>query len=140
MTRFIHPGDKLPANKKGEPIEGTRGGWRPGGGRPAGTTNKLTAVALLKAIEDRTGKTVAEHLADGYADAIHGGDSRLRLEYERLILSKTVADKVDITVGETEEQLATKQMAFQTAIGILTGQTAVVSDTAVIVDQSTGIQ
>lgn len=80
------------------------GGARPNSGRPAGTTNKISAKTILEAIEKQTGVAFEELLAQGYHESILQGDSALRMQYEKMFLSKVVADKVDIdhtTLGES---------------------------------------
>jgi len=73
------------------------GGARPGAGRPKGLLTRISAGDILEEIEQVVGLPFATQLALCYQQAIHGDDERLKLEYNRLILSKVVADKVDIT-------------------------------------------
>jgi hypothetical protein len=96
------------------------GGARPGAGRKPGVTAKITASQLLAAVQDKVGMPLAEALAEGYLESIQSGNGKLRLEYERLLLAKTVADKIDVTVVETAEQVEQRRQAFQTAIQSLT--------------------
>lgn len=83
------------------------GGYHKGGGRPKGSTNKLTAGFLLKSIENYCGDKFEDLLAQGYLDSIHSGDKNLRLQYEKLFLSKVIADKVDLDVTSNGETLQT---------------------------------
>jgi len=70
------------------------------GGRPKGLITRISGVQILRAINERAGKDFATLLAEGYVDAIDRMDYKTRLEYERVILSKVVADKVEVTVVE----------------------------------------
>ena len=90
-------------------------------GRPKGSTLKLTIDRLLDSIEITTGTNFAMLVAEGYRDAIYSGDAKLRLEYERMLLAKLVADKVDVAITDTEESIAAKQAAFAEAIKHLGG-------------------
>jgi hypothetical protein len=77
------------------------GGLREGSGRRAGSTNKLTASALLKALDDVLGVPYERQLANNYLNALHE-DRHLVQKYDQLFLSKVIADKIDITSnGET---------------------------------------
>jgi len=78
------------------------GGKREGAGRPKGLLTRISAGEILEEIENVVGLPFATQLALCYQQALYGDDDRLKLEYNRLILSKVVADKVDITSnGET---------------------------------------
>jgi hypothetical protein len=70
------------------------------GGRPKGLITRISGVQILRAINERAGKDFATLLAEGYVDAIDRMDYKTRLEYERVILSKVVADKVEVTMVE----------------------------------------
>jgi hypothetical protein len=69
-------------------------------GRPKGITTRISGVAILRAINEQAGKDFATLLAEGYVDSINRLDYKTRLEYERVILSKVVADKVEVTLVE----------------------------------------
>lgn len=87
--------------------------------RRVGRPNKpirLTIDRLLDSIEITSGKNFAMLIAEGYQDAIVSGNARLRLEYERMLLAKVVADKVDVSVSESEDTIEAKRVAFQEAI------------------------
>lgn len=73
------------------------GGARPGAGRPAGSLNKISAKSILDSIEKETGHDFVDLLAQGYHKSILEDDKNTRLQYEKMFLSKVVADKVDIT-------------------------------------------
>lgn len=84
----------------------SRGGKREGAGRKPGTINKITGASILAAIELKAGEKFEELLAKGYLEAIENRDKYLRLQYEKLFLSKVVSDKVEIDYdGMTEEDV-----------------------------------
>lgn len=81
-----------------------RGGRKPGSGRPKGSTSKLSASKLLEQIENTCGKPFEELLAEGYHLTIIAADMPARQNYEKMILSKVVADKHEIdhtTLGKS---------------------------------------
>ena len=73
------------------------GGARPGAGRPPGSLNKVSAKSILESIEKETGHAFVELLAQGYHRSILEEDKNTRLQYEKMFLSKVIADKVDVT-------------------------------------------
>ena len=97
----------------------SRGGARPGAGRPKGSTALITARTLVEAIEQQSGRPFEEMLAEGYQTAVRAGDSKTRLEYERMILGKVVSDRTAVEVTNTEEDAVTKAEAFAEALGSL---------------------
>lgn len=105
--------------KQSEKQKDNRGGARPGAGRPKGSTNLITAATLLKAIEDKSGKPFEEHLAEGYNETILNNDKKMRIEYERMILGKVVAEKMAVEVSESEDAIEAKQQAFFEALDTL---------------------
>jgi hypothetical protein len=73
-------------------------GKRPGGGRPKGAKNKstatkLTAENILSEIHKTCGKPFEELLAEGYLLTIIAADISARQTYEKMILSKVIAEK-----------------------------------------------
>lgn len=79
-------------------VKKARGGVRPGAGRPAGSLNKLSGGALLEAIEQaNNGVPYEVTLANDFLNARFGDDQHLVAKYHQMILSKVIADKVDIT-------------------------------------------
>ena len=80
---------------------GKNGGARPGAGRKKGTTNKISGQSILEAVKKETGKNFETLLAKGYHDSILHNDKQTRLQYEKMFLSKVVADKseIDMTSG-----------------------------------------
>jgi hypothetical protein len=82
----------------------TRGGVRANSGRKPGTTNKISAVGILQAVQKECGKPFEQLLAEGYHQTILDNDMMSRQRYEQMILSKVVADKHEIdhtTLGES---------------------------------------
>lgn len=77
-------------NKRG------RGGPQPGAGRPRGSRTKLSAQDLLDQIKTTCGKPFEELVAEGYRDSILNGETAVRQGYEKMILSKVIADKQEI--------------------------------------------
>jgi len=71
------------------------------GGRPKGAKNTVTSDSILKQIALQTGKPFPRLLAEGYHASIIACDVNARLQYEKLILSKVIADKheMDVTSG-----------------------------------------
>lgn len=69
------------------------GGKRPGGGRPKGSTSKLTAEKILSQISKTCGKSFEELLAEGYMLTIIANDMPARQQYEKMILGKVIAEK-----------------------------------------------
>jgi len=98
-----------------------RGGFKEGAGRPVGTKNKLSAQSILDSLEQGLGKSFSEQLTDNYIQAIATGNRDLRLQYDKLFLSKVVADKVDVSVTNSEDVIAAKQQAFAEALKAMTG-------------------
>ena len=70
------------------------------GGRPKGLITRISGVQILRAINERAGKDFATLLAEGYVDAINRLDYKSRLEYERMILSRVVSEKVEVSFVE----------------------------------------
>lgn len=80
------------------------GGYRPGAGRKKGTMNKISGVSILQAVEKQCGEKFENLLAQGYNQSIVDNDMQSRLAYEKMILSKVVADKHEIdhtTLGKS---------------------------------------
>lgn len=73
------------------------GGKRPGAGRRKGMIQKLSGSELLKQIQRTTGKRFEQLLAEHYRDSFLREDWQAVRDYEKTILSKVIADKVDVT-------------------------------------------
>jgi hypothetical protein len=76
-----------------------RGGARPGAGRKKGMIQKLSGSELLKQIQRTTGKRFEQLLAEHYRDSFLRADWQAVRDYEKTILSKVIADKVDVTTN-----------------------------------------
>ena len=77
----------------------TRGGKRPGAGRRKGMIQKLSGSELLKQIQRTTGKRFEQLLAEHYRDSFLREDWNAVRDYEKTILAKVIADKVDVTTN-----------------------------------------
>ena len=77
----------------------TWGGKREGAGRKHGAIQKISGRDILDAIERTLGIDFPTQIALNYQQVLYGDDARLKLEYDRMLLSKVVADKVDITTN-----------------------------------------
>jgi len=88
-------------NNQLKPAKGKKGGPRPNSGRKTGTTNKISGATILEAVKNQTGQNFEQLLAQGYHSAIINDDKPTRLQYEKMFLSKVVADKqeIDMTSG-----------------------------------------
>ena len=76
----------------------TRGGARPGSGRPKGSTNKITLDSLVHSIDNAIGMSFEQRLALNYKDAIDRQDWLTVKDYDKALLSKIVADKQEMDV------------------------------------------
>jgi hypothetical protein len=81
-----------------QPVKKPRGR---NGGRTVGAKNTVTSENILKEIALQTGRPFPRLLAEGYHASIIACDVNARLQYEKLILSKVIADKhtMDVTSG-----------------------------------------
>lgn len=88
--------EPLPRNQK---TKSGRGGARPNSGRKKGAIQKLGGADLLLAIQQATGKSFAENIAEHYNRAIVANDWHDVRDYEKFIVSKVISDvkEVDIT-------------------------------------------
>lgn len=76
-----------------------RGGARPGAGRKKGMIQKLSGSEILKQIQRTTGKRFEQLLAEHYMESMLRHDWQAVRDYEKTILAKVVADKVDVTTN-----------------------------------------
>ena len=97
----------------------TRGGPRPGAGRPRGSGNKISAQDLLEAAEATIGKPFVISLVEGYKKSIDENNNRLRVMYEKIIIDKVVADRHQVEVDDSEDTIAAKQAAFTAALAAM---------------------
>lgn len=86
-------------------IKKGRGGARPGSGRKKGAIQKLGGADLLAAIEQATGKSFAENIADHYYRAIISNDWNDVRDYEKFIIAKVISDVKEVDVTSKGEAL-----------------------------------
>jgi hypothetical protein len=101
--------------KKSKPKISSRGGARPGAGRPPGVRNKVTVQDLLEAIETQTGTGYEALLVEDFLTARAGNDNHLIHKYHSLISGKILSTLTQIEVTEPEDQISAKTAAFQEA-------------------------
>jgi len=82
-----------------------KGGKMKGAGRPKGSVNKITGEKILLEISLQFGKPFEKLLAEGYQASIIAGDFTARIAYEKMILSKVVADKHELDVHSMGQSL-----------------------------------
>ena len=99
----------------------SRGGARAGAGRPRGSTNKITMDNLLASLDTRLGQSYAEQIASNYVAAIQREDWSGVRDYDRVLLGKIVADKLEVETTDSEDQVTAKQAAFLEALRDITG-------------------
>lgn len=97
----------------------SRGGARPGAGRPKGSTDKLTARLLLETCEQIVGKPFEVSLLEGYRDSILNDDRKNRTVYEKMLLDKVSSTLVEADVSTNDDAVTAKQLAFQEALAKL---------------------
>jgi hypothetical protein len=119
----------IPPNKKeGEHYSvksPSRGGARAGAGRPKGSTSLITSASLLKAIDEQFKRPLEDIIAEGYFDAVSNGDRKMRIEYERMLLGKLVAERHAVEVENVEDAMKAKEEAFNEALTALTTLTSI---------------
>ena len=76
----------------------SRGGARPGAGRPKGSTAMITGMTLIQAIEQQSKKPFEE------------------------LLAKVVSDRTTVETVDSQETVEAKASAFADAVAILTGK------------------
>ena len=82
-----------------------KGGRQPGAGRKKGSTNKVTSERILRQISLQIGRPFEQLLAEGYHASIIACDVSARIQYEKLILSKVIADKHELDVHSMGQSL-----------------------------------
>ena len=108
----------MPATRKKAP---SRGGARPGSGRPKGSTTKIRIEDLMESIELQAGESYGELLARNYVSAISRSDWNGVRDYDKAFMNKMIADKSEVTTVESTEQIDQKTAAFAEAIRQITG-------------------
>jgi hypothetical protein len=84
----------------------TRGGARPGGGRPKGSTTKVTLDDLMSNIELAAGQTYGQLLEQNYVSAISRADWNGVRDYDKAFMNKLVADKQEVTTIDSGDAVA----------------------------------
>jgi hypothetical protein len=102
----------------------TRGGARPGAGRPKGSGNKVTVQDLIDQAQLTIGKPFVQSLIEGYHDTILNGDRKIRVMYEKMIMDKVLADRQQVEVTDSADAVATRAAAFAAALTAVTGQSS----------------
>ena len=116
MTTAMTSTEKKPRYAKKSP---GRGGARPGGGRPRGSTTKIRIEDLMQKIELQSGQTYAELLATNYVSAIQRSDWNGVRDYDKAFMNKMIAEKIDVDVNDSQDTIAAKSAAFAAALATL---------------------
>ena len=99
----------------------SRGGARPGAGRPVGSTNKIKIEELMTTIHTIAGRPYGELLAQNYVEAIRREDWNGVRDYDKAFMNKMIADKTEVEVRDSADSVAQKSAAFAEAIAQITG-------------------
>ena len=113
-----------PAKKRYQTKAPSRGGARAGAGRHKGSTNKITMDTLLTTLDQTLGRSYAEQIAINYTTAINRADWAGVRDYDRVLLGKVVADKLEVESTSNEDAVEAKAEAFAAALVALTHATA----------------
>ena len=108
--------------KTGMPVVSSRGGVREGAGRPKGSTDKVTAKALIEQAQATLGKPFIVSLMEGYQDSIVDNDRKSRMVYEKMILDKVATTLIEAEITDSEAAIDAKQAAFRSALAAALGQ------------------
>jgi hypothetical protein len=111
-------------DKKPNSIKVTnRGGVRPGSGRKAGSTNKISAESIMASLLSHTGGIPYEELlVNDFLTARREGDTAAVLKYHQMLLNKVVADINEIKVIDASDEIESKRRAFMAALSKLTNR------------------
>ena len=97
----------------------TRGGARPGAGRPKGSGNKVTVQDLIDQAQQTIGKPFVQSLIEGYHDTILNGDRKIRVMYEKMIMDKVLADRQQVEVTDSADLVQARSDAFAAALRVV---------------------
>lgn len=111
--------ENVEKKKRYSVVSSSRGGARPNAGRKAGGTNKITGATILEQVQQQLGRSYEEQLVENYMSCIAEQDRSMIHQYDKLFLSKVVADKVEVDMRVTEDQLEAKKQAFVEAMNAL---------------------
>ena len=81
-----------------------KGGRIPGQGRKKGSVSRISGEKILQAVLQNCGKPFEQLIAEGYHAAIIAHDMSSRIQYEKMLLAKVVADRHEIdhtTLGQS---------------------------------------
>ena len=98
----------------------SRGGARPNSGRKKGQPNKISAATILEQVQIQLGIPFEEQLVQNYMNCLSNQDLNMIHQYDKLFLSKVVADKVEVDVIQSEELIQAKKEAFTEALLAMT--------------------
>jgi len=114
--------EKIVKQKQVNKPNGGRGGARPGGGRPKGSTERITIEGLLTSLKTQSkGKNYEELLVADFLKAREINDTNLMLKYHNLILNKVMSTLTQVEITDTQDVIEQKQLAFAEALAKLTG-------------------
>jgi hypothetical protein len=100
----------------------SRGGARPGAGRPKGSKDQVSVRSLMAALEQRSPNTTYEEMFwDDLIKARYSGDQNIIVKYHNLALNKLLATKLEVETHDSEDAIAAKQAAFAAALADITG-------------------
>lgn len=94
----------------------TRGGVRPGAGRPRGSRERITVQGLISALEQEFPEGYEQVLAADFARSRRQGDTQAVIKYHNLILNKVMATLHDVEVRDTQDMIAARRAAFEAAL------------------------
>ena len=97
----------------------SRGGARPGAGRPRGSGNKVKLEDLLDDIENATNMPFTQRIALNYALAIDRSDWARVENYDKALLNKAVADRQEVEITDSETAVEQRRQAFAAALAAM---------------------
>ena len=107
--------------KTGKPKISSRGGYRKGSGRKAGSKDRVTVKYLLEVLEQRTGgQSYEELLVEDFLRA-RQTDTNLTMKYHNLLGNKLFSTLNTIEITDSQDAVAAKQAAFFEALSALSG-------------------
>ena len=86
------------------------------GGRPKGSLNKISLTKFLSQMDTTLGQSLMAQICENYKAALAAGDRQMVLAYDRIWANKLFADRLDVEVNTTEDQVESKAQAFREAI------------------------
>ena len=102
------------------------GGSRPGAGRKPGSRVRITCKEILDTANSVLGKPFIVSLMEGYMHAIATGNTRDRIQYEKVILDKTASSAIEAEITSPADSIEAKQLAFSAALQNLIKQSETV--------------